>query len=413
MDALRVAYILLRFPRLTQTFILREMVHLRRLGVDVQVFSILPPVSEPVHGQAQEIMPYVHYGQSLISAEMIRAHLHYLFRSPARFFRALLRAIWQSYREPGVLLRALAVFPLAVTFAKQIEDLKVDHVHAHFVWVEGIVAQVISDLTDIPFSLHPHAFDLFQRDQESVRRQLALSDGVIAISEYHRRYMAQLSSRPTAENIKVVYNGLDTEELAPARARREEGEVRVLSVGSFCEKKGHEYLIDACALLVGKGYALRCSIVGDGLLKASLQARINRYGLQGRVSLLGAKTQEEVKVLYGSSDIFVLACVVAANGDSDGVPTVLVEALAMKLPVVTTPVAGIPEFVIDGETGLLVPQRDVEALANAMERLMVDEELRRRLGERGRQVVVDTFDVRRTSPQLAAFFSDVRRHGDS
>ncbi len=409
MDTLRVAYVLLRFPKLTLTFVLREMVHLRRRGVDVQVFSLLSPRPEPVHGETQEIAPYVHYAPPLISTEMFRAHFHYLFRSPARFFSSFLRALWQSYREPGVLLRTLAVFPKAVCFARQIEGLKVDHIHAHFVWVEGIAARVISDLTGIPVSLHPHAFDLFLRDQESVRRQLALSDGAIAISQYHRQLLERLCPAPSAETIRVVYNGLDAEEFRPAPRPREGSEVRVLSIGSLREKKGHEYLIDACALLAKKGYPFRCTIVGDGPRRTSLQARIDQHGLPGCVSLVGAKTQEEVKELYRESDLFVLACIVTDDGDSDGVPTVLVESLAMQLPVVTTPVAAIPEFVVDGETGLLVPERDSFALARAMERLIVDPDLGRRLGERGRRAVAEQFDVRRTSAQLAAFFAEVRR----
>lgn len=403
-NELKVAYILSRFPYLTETFILREMVRLRQLGLDVHVFSLLPPLPTPVHQQAQEMMPYVHYSPFLLSANLILAQLYFLIRSPIKYIRALFMAIWQTYRERLVLLRVLLIFPKSVYFAKQMRDLKIDHIHAHFVWVNGIAAKVASDLTGITFSLHPHAFGLFMRDQECVRRQLELATGVVTVSEYHRRYIADLCPRWSLDDIKVVHYGLDPTEFTPAYVPPEDNSVRIISVGSLVEKKGHEYLIDACAQLAEKGYQFHCSIVGIGSWHSALQARIDGHHLQSRVSLLGARNQTEVKNLYHHSDIFVLACVVAQSGDRDGMPNVLLEAMAMQLPVVTTPVTGIPELVRDGETGLLVPERDVSALAQAIEQLINDKAVRHKLGQQGRQAVLAGFDIHKTAAQLGMSF---------
>ncbi|MCL4303443.1 MAG: glycosyltransferase [Anaerolineae bacterium] len=402
---LKVAYVLGRFPYLTETFILREMLLLRRSGLEVHVFSVFPPLPTPVHEEVQEMMPYVHYSPYLLSIQLVLAHLYFLLHNPLRYVSAFFMAVWQTYREPLILLRVLLVFPKAVYFAKQIKDLNIDHIHAHFVWVNGIVAKVASDLTGTTFSLHPHAFDLFMRDRESLRRQFELADGVVTVSEYHRRYIADICPSWSPEQIQIVHYGVDPAEFTPKHLPAEGDVTRIISVGSLYEKKGHIYLIDACAELARQGYKFCCYIVGGGA-QAKFQERIESHGLKDCVLLLGPKKQVEIRHLYSQSDIFVLACVVAKSGDRDGMPNVLLEAMAMQIPVVSTPVTGIPELVQDGETGLLVPERDAVALAQAIGRLIDDKKLRDRLGRQGRQAVLAGFDIHQTSAQLAAAFQD-------
>ena len=377
------------------------MLLLRELGLDVYIFSMLPPHSGPIHRQVQQMMPYVHYSPFLLSGKLILAQLYYVFHSPVKYVSAFARAIWQTYREPLVLLRMLILFPKSVYFARQVQALKVDHIHAHFVWINGIAAQIASDLTGITFSLHPHAFDLFTRDQESVRRQLELASRVVTVSEYHRSYIARLCPRWSPAEIKVVHYGLDPTEFEPGQSRAEDPTVRLVSVGRLEEKKGFEYLIDACALLADRGYSFRCTIIGKGSLRDQLQARIDRHQLQNHVLLLGARDQAAVQDLYRHSDIFVLPCVIAASGDRDGMPNVLLEAMALQLPVVTTSVTGIPELVHDGENGLLVPERNAQALAHGIERLINDPALRLTFGQRGRETVLAGFDIHQTAAQLA------------
>jgi glycosyltransferase involved in cell wall biosynthesis len=178
-------------------------------------------------------------------------------------------------------------------------------------------------------------------------------------------------------------------------------------VGNYIEKKGHKYLIEACNILAQRGIDFSCSIVGDGSDRPALEALISRYGLNDRVKLTGALEQRSVRRLYRDSDIFALACVIARNGDRDGMPTVLIEAMACGIPVITTPVTGIPELVIDGETGFLVPQRDATALADTLQRLMSNAELRACVGQNARQRAVEDFDVQRNAAILVGLFQEM------
>ena len=405
---LRIAYYLSRFPRLTETFILREMSCLRETGVDVQIYSLLPPFSSFTGNQDfQRMMPYVHYSPFLFSFKLIRAQFYFLFRSPAKYINALRRVIWQTWHEPETFIKTLALFPKMVYFSKQIEEMKVDHIHAHFVWISAIAAQVAADLTGIKYTLHAHAWDIFYRNRECVRRQLDLPTAIITVSEYHRQYLASLCPHRKPEDILVVHYGLDPLEFKSRQMPVYDHKLNIISVGRLVKKKGFEYLVDACAKLAEKGYSFRCSIVGDGPLGDSLQVRIDTQGLHNQVSLLGSKSQAEVKELYRDSDIFVLACVVGQGGDRDGMPNVLLEAMAMQIPVITTPVTGNVELVYDGENGLMVPERDSQALALAIEQLINDPSLRSRLGQQGLQTILAGFDIHHSASQLAGIFKEI------
>jgi colanic acid/amylovoran biosynthesis glycosyltransferase len=413
-DKLKVAYMLHRFPYLTETFIMREMYWIREHGVQLHIFSLLDPKKDqPVHEQAQELMQHVRYSPFL-SWDLLRAQLHFLFRSPARYFRALARTVWQTYREPGVLARVLLLFPKSVYFARQMEELGIEHIHAHFAWLEGIAAGVARDLVGITFTINPHAFDLFQRNQDDVRKELENATKVTTISEYHRQYIAELSPKIDAADVEIIHCGLEVDLFQPAPEERGRP-VRILSIGRLIEKKGHEYLVDACALLAKRGLQFRCDIVGAGPLQGSLQERIDRHGLRDRVALLGPLDQEQILQLYRTTDIFALPAVIAASGDRDGIPVVLMEAMACELPVVTTAVTGIPELVQDGESGLIVAQRDASDLAQALERLIADPDLRPRLGKEGRRAVLEGFQVQDSAKKLASVFRSAigRRQGSA
>jgi len=413
---LKVAYILHRFPHLTETFIMREMYWLREQGIEVSIFSLLSPKHLVIHQQAKELLSNAHYSDSW-SWLIIKAQLHFLRRSPVRYFRALVKTIWQTYREPRVLLLALALFPKSVYFARQMEELEIKHIHAHFVWLEGIAAGIACDLLGITFSIHPHAFDLFSRNQRDVRRELENASQIITVSTYHRAYIANLCPRIAPDDIEIVHYGVETDRLLPEPKRehpplggrgREIPPVRILSIGRLVEKKGHEYLIDACALLVERGLSFQCRIV-VGAARETLQARIEQYHLGEYITLLDMREQEGIVKLYQESDIFALACVVARSGDRDGMPVVLIEAMACELPVVTTGVAGIPDLVRDGKNGLLVKERDPLDLADALERLIVDQGLRQRLGEQARQTILRQFQIQPNVAKMATIFRRVSK----
>lgn len=386
---------------------MREMYWVRAYDISLHIFTLFPPdPRHPVHEQTQELIANRRY-TPFFSGDVLKAQVHFLKRSPKRYLRALGKAIWHSYREPMVLLRVLALFPKAVCMAQQMEALQIQHIHAHFVWIEGLTAGIITDLLGITFSIHPHAFGLFRRNQHNVRHELENASQIITISTYNQAYIANLSNKIAADEIEIVHCGLEADRLIPRPQSDPETVPRILSVGRLIEKKGHAYLVQACARLAERGVEFDCQIVGDGGLENELQAMIDEHGLQNRVKLLGALGQNEVLRLYHDSDIFALPCVTARNGDRDGIPVVLMEAMACELPVITTPLTGIPDLVQDKETGLFVAERDVSALAEALGCLIADAELRQRLGKQARQTVLQEFEIRGTAKKMATIFRQV------
>lgn len=409
-NPLRVGYILGMFPQLTQTFVTREIFWIRANGIEVHIFSLRRPSSPPTDEQAKVLLTLVHYSRWM-SASLLTAQLYFLFRSPLRYLRALIKVAKLTYREPLVLLRALANFPKSVHFAHQMRAMEIDHLHAHFITQAAISASVISELLGVTYSIHAHAVGLFQRNLQDVRRQLEDASRVITISTYHRNHIADLCDGIAVEDIDVVYCSLETERFQPVSNLNGDGPFRMLSVGRLIEKKGFEYLIDACNLIVNSGLDLQCNIAGAGPLQKDLQARIDRQGLQDQVTLLGAVDQAHILDLYQESEAFVLACVVGKDGNQDGLPVVLIEAMSCGLPVISTPVAGITDLIQSEETGLLVEPRDSLALAEAIKGLMGDEQRRKKLGNRARKKVEADFQIQQSTAKLATIFRTiVRKH---
>jgi glycosyltransferase involved in cell wall biosynthesis len=403
----KLAYYLSRFPRLSETFILREMCALREKGIDVEIFSIMSPLpTTTMHPQVQTLLPYVHYSAFLLSLKLIFAQIYFLTNSPRRYINTLRRVVWQTSPEIKSLLMALLLFPKSVYFAWLLKDKQVDHIHAHFVWLNAVSAQVAADLLGLPISLHAHAWDIFRRNPECVRRQIQLATCVITVSEYHRQFLTSLIEHLPLD-IRIVHYGLNPNEFIRTIPNPNNPIVQILSVGRLVEKKGFEYLIEACKILDNRGIPYRCCIVGEGP-DQRINAMISEGGLHGNVTMVGAKNITEIIVYYQMSDFFVLPCVVARSGDRDGMPNVLLEAMAMQLPVITTPVTGNTELIQDGVNGLLVPERDPVALADAIQRLISDPGLRMELGAAGRQTILTGFDIRSTADQMLGIFKTLQ-----
>ena len=399
LSGLRVAYFCHRFPYFTATFVAREIFWLREFGADVQVFSLLPPRDEPVHERSQALLPYTHYA-GLLDRKVVLSNLRQFWRRPRRYLEALGGVVWQTFGDTKAMAAALATFPKSVYFAEHVERRGIQHVHTHFVWLGGIAASVAAKLLGITYSTMPHAFGLFSRPPGAVARQLRWADRVITISDYHRRYIAELDRRLEYDQIDVVHCGIETDRFAPHTSARR-GPPVILSVGRLIEKKGHGSLIEACSMLAERGLDFRCVIIGGGPRMEQYRTRVRELDLADRVEFLGGKTQEEILRHYQDSDIFALPCVMARSGDRDGIPIALMEAMACGLPVVTTSISGIPELV-QPENGMLVEEKDVYELANALERLLRDPALRERLGSAGRESVVAGFDARRNVAEVGS-----------
>lgn len=401
---IKVAYFLQRFPAITRTFIAREADWIREHDVDITIFSLLQPTDKVVHKQSKKLLPLV-IQSPYLSIKIIRANVYFLRTVPVRYIQALCAVIWQTYHEPDTLLKAITLFPKSVYFARKVKDGNYDHIHTHFVYIGAIAADVASTLTGVSHSVRPHAFGLFERNQKSARKSLERANKIITISTYHKQYIAELCPDVDAEHIHAVYCGLETSQTSSKIAEQRTQTPQILSIGRAIEKKGHEYLAEACATLAERGVNFHCTmVVGDDAGSKKLQELVNKLGCENQITLLGDQSQAEIMWLYNRSDIFALACVVAKSGDRDGIPSVLIEAMACGLPVATTNVAGIPDLVENEVNGLMVDERNSQQMADALERLIHDEHLCERFGRRGRERVLEKFEIRHVTKQLADLF---------
>ena len=313
-------------------------------------------------------------------------------RFRGRFFAALWNALAGRRESLRVRLTGLWHFLVACHWANQVRDEPVSHVHAQWTHSACTVAYYGAWLLGRPFSFTGHAADLF-RERAALEDKISRADFIVCISEFHRQFYIEHGA--ASEKLFLAYCGIDTTHFSPVlRERPADAPFHILSSGRLVEKKGFEILIRACALLAARGLDFRCTIGGDGPLEARLRAAIREAGLEDRVTVTGAPLkQEELPDFMRQGDAYCLACVWASDNDVDGLPQMLMEAMACGLPAVSTRLVGIPDLVKDGESGLLVPSGDAEALADALARLAIDPDISARLAAAGRARVQAAFDL--------------------
>ena len=283
----------------------------------------------------------------------------------------------------------------ALALAHALRTSRVPHLHAHFIDRTGAIGQMAARLAGIPCSLSAHAKDIYLTSAAALRRRLRRALFTTTCTEYNR--VALEAVAPAGASLHRIYHGIDTTRFQAQAGARGVGAdtgssaLRLLAVGRLRPKKGFVTLLQACALLRDRGVEARCEIVGYGEQQAQLEALIGQLHLSDSVVLRGKMSHRELIKLYGGADVFVAPCEIAADGDRDGIPNVLLEAMSMRLAVVTTPVSGIPEIVRDGCNGLLVPPSDPAALAAALAGLAHDPVQRQRLGHEARRSVLEQF----------------------
>ena len=315
--------------------------------------------------------------------------------APLRFGPAFFAALWNALTGPResfrIRLVALWHLFLACHWAAGLRGETVSHIHSQWIHSGGTVAMYGAWLLGKPFSFTGHAADLF-RNRAALGDKIRRADFIVCISEFHRQFFLDNGARP--EQLIKVYCGIDTSHFTPSRPVRAEGEpYRILSSGRLVEKKGFDVLIRACAVLKSRGFSFHCTIGGSGPLEQDLREQIAAADLGAEVTLTGsAINQEDLPDFMGSGHVYCLPCVWAADNDVDGLPMMLMEAMACGLPAVSTRLVGIPDLVKDGETGLLVAPEDETELADALERLANDPGLSDRLADAGRAHVMAQFD---------------------
>jgi glycosyltransferase involved in cell wall biosynthesis len=400
----RIAYLLKRFPRLSETFVLNEMLEVQRQGIALRVYALADPLEKQIHPEAARLRPQVVYlhdphrrlrsWSRLLGGAALQALHHPL---------AALRVVWALctvYRSLPSLRHAIE----GLWLARDLRRNGVEHLHAHFIHSPAAVAYLAFLSGGPPFSVTAHAKDIYTTLPRNLRIRARAARFVITCTRFNAAHLAGIV--PGA--IHVFYHGVDLQRFSPDRSQVEPQ--RILSVGRLVSKKGFEDLVDALGLLQKKGLRISADVYGGGPLRDALEARADRLGLTGRLSFHGARLQDEIVAAYRRAAVFVLAPVVTDDGDRDGIPNVLVEAMASGVPVVATRISGIPELITDGIDGLLVNQRDPAALARAIERLLRDSELGAQLGRAARHRVERDFDLVENTRRLRALFDGIPAH---
>lgn len=397
---MRIGYVLKCYPRLSETFILHEIRALERLGAEIVVFSRYRPLEEVPHAALSEVRAEVLQLEPLLRErlwEPFEAHRRLRSTFGARHDAALEVVLAHRSREE------MRYWLLAGPVAEAARSLRLDLLHAHFASGSASVARYASLLSGVPFSFTAHAKDIYAREVDLPRLASLLSEArlVVTVSDANAAYLRSLAP---AARIRRIYNGVDLGVFAPRDgASAAGGPPLVLHVGRMVEKKGLPYLLEAISILRAQGLDVGCRLVGSGPEEEALRARAEALGLAAAVDFRGPASQEEIsRVHLAEASVFALPAIVAADGDRDGLPTTLVEAMARGVPVVTTRLPGLDEAVPDGEAGLLVPPGDPGELARAIARTLAEPEATAARVRRARARVERLFDLETTARTLRA-----------
>jgi glycosyltransferase involved in cell wall biosynthesis len=398
-DAFRVGYVVRRYPRYSETFVVREILAHEAAGAVIDIFSLRPPND-------------THFQEAI---SRVRAPVTYLPSDGLRdedFWAALEQAsevlpgIWSALRTArGEAARNVYQ---AILLACAVRLKGMEHLHAPFGNDGASVARLAARFAGVPYSFTARAKDIFHESAraDDLRRKLSEASAVVTISDFNLQYL-RATYGGAAAHVCRIYNGLDLDEFPYAAPHNRSP--RVVAIGRLVPKKGFDDLVDACAILASRGISFHCQIIGGGELDCALRDQIASLGLDGLVELLGPRPEREVTQCIRGAAVLAAPCVIGPDGDRDGLPNVLFEAMALGTPCVSTDVTGIPEVVRDGETGLLVPQHDPDALATAIVRLLSDSALRVQLAGRARRLIEAEFDARRNAARRRALFQGAVR----
>ena len=400
----RLVYVLGEFPCLSETFILREMAALEQMGFHVTPLSLVPPSDQPVHAEAQPFVPRTLYRPRPFSSATCGALLRTCLQRPL----GLASASWFLVREmilrPAWARELILAYLAAAYFASRLHRRDLRHVHAHWANLPASVGIMLAEMCGSGFSLSCHV-DIFQPDVLLLSRKLREADFVAVCSRYTMERLQRSHSLIVADKLHLIHHGVDTVRLS--------GETHVdyplpliLSVGRLVEKKGFPFLLQAAAILAGQGMQFELIIAGDGPLRDELERLASGLGLRDKIVFTGALTQDELSHVYRRADAFCLASIIGQDGARDGLPNVILEAMAYGVPVVASNVAAIPEAIIGEETGLLAAPGSPQELAAQLERVLGDQELRQRLILNARRKVAADFDQQKNAVALARLFAD-------
>jgi len=387
------------------------------MGISIQIFALTDPHEKVIQKQVSQIRAPVHYLDESMQPRRLWNVLNEHANIARRYFMGYIRSIfyiaankridqgytasnrWECFRQAVHLIHLLM-------HNEQSTGKKIDHLHAHFAHDPTLIAFLVHEITHLPFTFTAHARDLYQVPEAVLTDRIREARAVITCCGANLEYLKQIAPLELSK-FSLVYHGVNLKDFQPAPnpATPSAKEVPViLSVGRLVEKKGFQDLLQALLIVKAKGEPFRCTIYGDGPLGKQLEKWIEEHGMSGEVLLMGDRTQKELTSIFQSATLFALTPVQTEDGDRDGIPNVLVEAMAVGLPVVTTAVAGIPELVDNNKNGFLYESHDVESISSGIIELLRSAEKRRQFGEAASKKVNEQFDITVAANRLKDLF---------
>lgn len=400
-----LGFILKGYPRISETFISNEILLLEKLGYTIHIFSMRRPRENFHHESVKGIRAHVDYLPESILAYLPRLFYHNIMlarKQPSpyldslkiamrRFSRTKKSATWKHLLQAGYLVHHL------------LPGQGIRHLHSHFAHSPTSVAMFANRLSGIPFSFTAHAKDIYTSEKRQLREKISLADFVVTCTDYNRQYLTKLSGKKSI--IHRIYHGIDTA-LFSAKTLNNDSSIpyNILTVARLTPKKGLPTVYKALRILKDKGFPIRHTLIGDGDDRKKILALIRELKLEDITQWLGTRSHNTVLDHYKKADLFVLGCEIALNGDRDGIPNVILESMAMGVPVVATNISAIPEVLINRRTGLLVPPGSPEKMAQAMIELLTKEDLRKKIIPEAINLVNTKFDNKDLIKDLAALF---------
>lgn len=391
----RVGYVVKRYPRFSETFVVNEILAHEAAGQDIEIFALRPSVD-------------THF-QNVIS--QVRAPVRFLASGSVKsteFWKACRRLgdqfpqLWPALSEASFTTGADAY--QAIQLASEIRNRNISHLHAHFATSAATVAQLAARIAGITYSVTMHAKDIFHEsvNPKDLRTKITDAKFVVTVSDYNRTFLSDTYG--FSDKIHRIYNGLDLDLFSFQPPTRRAN--KIITVGRLVPKKGIGHLVDACRILANQGVQFSCDIVGTGELEEELRNQIEALSLQDRVHLIGPQPQNIVREMIQGAAVFAAPCVIGPDGNRDGLPTVITESLALGTPSISTDVTGIPEIIRHQDTGILVGQENASELAEQIQRLLSEPKLRNSLAQNARQLIEEEFDSHKNVARIRQLFPE-------
>jgi glycosyltransferase involved in cell wall biosynthesis len=400
----KIGYIVSLFPCWSETFIINELVELKKRGIGLTIFSIRKDFEKFTQEKARQFIKDTRYTKKI---GIVLSLFFWFIRRPLVILGLFIMVLGKRYNNFKEFTKHIWCIVVASFFARIAKKEGIEHLHAHFATYPAFTAFAINKLTGIPYTFTCHAHDIFL-DKTFLKEVIAGAKTVVTISDYNKRYIVDYCGNGVADKISVIHCGLNLSDFQLARAKKDGGRKNIVSIGRFTEMKGFEYLIKACNRLK-ESIDFKCRIIGEGPFKNQLQNLIDTSGLNKYVALEGVQDNQKVRVVLNEADIFVLPSVWSEKDGQDGIPVVLMEAMASGVPVVASRLSGIPELVIDKSTGLLVEPRDEAGLAQKIMELTNDSILQKELVLNARRKIEQEFNAERSADSLINLFSQTKR----